>query len=61
LRAPGLGATASLERRTTTGWKTFATLRAQANGYVTWHGTLPRGSRVRLEAGSTAGAEIVVR
>jgi len=61
LRAPGLGATARLERRTATGWATLATLTAQGDGYVTWHGSLARGSRVRLEAGSTAGAQIVVR
>ena len=61
LRAPGLGATARLERRTATGWATLATLTAQGDGYVTWHGSLGRGSRVRLEAGSTAGAQIVVR
>jgi len=61
LRAPGAGSSARLERRTTAGWATLATLTASADGYVTWHGRLARGSRVRLDAGSLAGTEIVIR
>lgn len=61
LRAPGTGSSARLERRTPSGWAAVATLTAGLDGYVTWHGRLTRGSRVRLDAGSLAGAEIVVR
>jgi hypothetical protein len=61
LRAPSAGVTARLERRNGSAWTTLATIRSGTGGYVTWHGSLPRGTEVRLVSGHVAGAEIAIR
>jgi hypothetical protein len=61
LRAPGTGSVARIERRTAGGWSTLARVRAGLGGYVTWRGSLPRGTWVRLVAGPLAGAQIAIR
>ncbi len=60
LRAPAAGRTARLERKTSSGWKLIATLQGSPKaGYVTWQGSLPAGTTVRLTAaGGIAGAPL---
>ena len=60
VRAPDLGSTARLEQWNGTGWTTLATVRPGIGGYVTWHGALAPGRRVRLVCGHAAGAGITV-
>jgi hypothetical protein len=59
LRAPGINV-ARLEQRSGAGWTTLATVSAGVGGYFRWQGTLPRGSSVRLNTGSLAGAAITI-
>ena len=61
LRTPGAGTVAQLERRSGGVWTTLATVRAGVGGYFRWRGTLPRGSSVRINAGSMPGAAITIR
>jgi hypothetical protein len=60
LRAPSAGSTASLERKTGSGWKTFATVQASAGGYFRWSGTLVPATQVRVHAGSLVGATLTL-
>jgi hypothetical protein len=60
LRAPDAGSTAELQRDTTSGWQTFATLQSSPAGYVKWSGPLLRGTPVRLVAGALTGATLKV-
>jgi len=60
LRAPGTGPLATLERHTEAGWRRVAAIRRGAGGFFRWNGTLPRGSIVRLVAGTVTGANLTV-
>ena len=60
LRAPAAGATALLERRVGSSWRALATLAATNGGFVSWTGSLPRGSLVRLAAGGLVSPPLVV-
>jgi hypothetical protein len=60
LRAPQTAATARLQRKSGSAWRTIATLHARSS-YVTWRGTLARGTAVRLVSGSLTGAQIAIR
>ncbi len=60
LRAPGAGSTARLERRTGTRWQSLGALRVGTTGFFNWAGTLPRGSIVRVGAGSLTGAPVLI-
>jgi hypothetical protein len=60
LRAPGTGPVATLERRVGSAWRRVATIRRGGGGFFRWHGTLPRGSVVRLAAGKLTGAALTI-
>jgi hypothetical protein len=60
LRAPGAGATATIEQRVGSSWKTLATVRAGTGRYFRWTGKLTRGSQVRVHAGSLVGATLTI-
>jgi hypothetical protein len=60
LRAPAAGGTATLEREVGSAWRRVATVRGGSAGFFRWHGTLPRGSVVRIVAGSLAGAPLTI-
>jgi hypothetical protein len=60
LRAPGARRTAALERKVGATWLRVATVRGGSAGLFRWHGTLPRGSVVRIVAGSLAGAPLAI-
>jgi hypothetical protein len=60
LRAPAAGGDATLERRVGTTWRRLATVVGGSAGFFRWHGTLPRGSVVRIVAGSLAGAPLAI-
>jgi hypothetical protein len=61
LRAPQTATTAKLQRQSGSAWRTIATLRARSGGYVTWRGTLARGTWVRLVSGPVTGAQIAIQ
>jgi hypothetical protein len=60
LRAPAAGSTGLLERRVGSTWSRIATVEGGARGFFRWHGTLARGSVVRLRAGTLVGAPLTV-
>ena len=60
LRARGTGATARIERRVGAEWRTLGTAKAGADRVFRYTATLPRGSQVRVRAGSLVGATITV-
>jgi len=60
LRAPGTGATATLERRIGSAWRRFATVERGAGGFFRWHGRLPPGTLIRLRAGALTGAPLQI-
>ncbi len=60
LRAPAAGSTATLERRTGGAWHSFATVEANAAGFYTWKGSLPRGAVIRVRAGPLTGAPLAL-
>ncbi len=60
LRAPDTGTVATLEEHTGTTWRTVASIRRGAGGFVRWHGTLARGAVVRLQAGTITGANLTI-
>jgi hypothetical protein len=60
LRAPGTPATATIERKVGSAWRRVATVRAGGGRFFRWTGTLPRGSTVRLHAGSLRGAALTI-
>ncbi|MFL5961744.1 MAG: cellulase family glycosylhydrolase [Gaiellaceae bacterium] len=60
LRAPAEGSTASLERKVGSGWRTVASVHADASGYFRWSGTLVRGAQVRVHAGPLVGATLTL-
>ena len=60
LRAPAAGGTATLERRTSSGWQPFATVHRGGGGFYRWTGSLPRGSSVRVHAGSLIAAALTI-
>jgi hypothetical protein len=60
LRAPAAGGTATLERKVGSVWRRVATLRGGSRGFFRWSGALPRGSVVRIVAGSLAGAPLEI-
>jgi hypothetical protein len=61
LRAPAAGTTARLQRRSGSGWRTFATVHAGTGRYFHWTGKLTRGTQVRVRAGPLVGATVTVR
>jgi hypothetical protein len=60
LRAPGSGATATLQRQAGTAWRPVATIRRGAGGFFRWHGTLAKGTVVRIRAGTLTGAALTI-
>jgi hypothetical protein len=60
LRAPASPATATIERRVGGSWRRVATVHAGAGRFFRWTGTLPRGSTVRLHAGTLVGAALSI-
>ena len=60
LRAPAAGGTARIERRSGGAWRTVATLSPGAGRFFRWTGTLPRGTEVRLHAGSITGPALTI-
>lgn len=60
LRAPGAGRSARIERRSGGVWRTVAIVQPGPGRFFRWAGTLPRGTQVRLRAGSIAGPAITV-
>jgi hypothetical protein len=60
LRAPAAGASAQLEKRAGTQWRTVATLAPGSGGFFRWSGTLARGSVVRVHAGAVVGAPLTI-
>jgi hypothetical protein len=60
LRAPGAGRTAVIERKVGSTWRRVAAVHGGSVGFFRWHGTLPRGSVVRLAAGSLDGAALAI-
>ena len=60
LRAPAAGRTATLERRTGSNWKRFASVRGGSAGFFRFTGTLPRGTVVRVHAGKLVGAPLTI-
>jgi hypothetical protein len=60
VRAPAAGTSATIERRSGTTWQPFATVEAGASGFYRWRGSLPRGSVVRVRAGTLTGAPLTI-
>jgi hypothetical protein len=60
LRAPGAGSSARIERRSSGAWRTVATVQPGAGRFFRWIGTLPRGTVVRLHAGSLTGPALTI-
>jgi hypothetical protein len=60
LRAPGTGSTADIQTRTGGTWRTVAHVRVGAGRFFRYAGTLPRGSQVRVRAGSLVGATTTI-
>jgi len=60
LRAPAAGSTATLERRTGATWTRFATIHPGTGGFFRFTGSLPRGTVVRVHAGSLVGAPLAI-
>jgi hypothetical protein len=60
LRAPGSGTTAQIEQRRGNSWRTIGSVRAGAGRVFRFTGTLPRGSQVRVHAGSIVGATLTI-
>ena len=60
LRAPEAGTSAILERRVGSSWRVLARLSAATGGFVSWQGSLPRGSIVRLSAGGLVSPPLAV-
>jgi hypothetical protein len=60
LRAPGAGGSVRVERRGGGVWRTVATLSPGAGRFFRWTGTLPRGTQVRLHAGSITGPALTI-
>ncbi|HZQ82185.1 MAG TPA: hypothetical protein VFB25_09440 [Gaiellaceae bacterium] len=60
LRAPTAGAVATVQRKVGSAWRTVTTVRRGAGGFFVWHGTLAKGSVVRLRAGSLTGAPLTI-
>jgi Cellulase (glycosyl hydrolase family 5) len=61
LRSPEAASTGVLETQVAGGWKPLATVRpAGEDGFFRWHGTLPRGSVVRLRSGTLTGAPLTI-
>ena len=60
LRAPAAGRTAVLERKVGSAWRRIASVHGGGAGFFRWHGALPRGSVVRIVAGSLAGAPLAI-
>jgi hypothetical protein len=61
LRAPAAGRSAILERRVGRSWRRVATVTRGAGGFFRWHGTLPRRTVVRVQAGALTGAPLTLR
>jgi hypothetical protein len=60
LRAPADGGSARIERRSGGAWRIVAIVRPGAGRVFRWTGTLPKGTQVRLHAGTVAGPAITV-
>jgi hypothetical protein len=61
LRAPAAaGAVASVDERTGGTWRRVAAVRPGPGGFFRWRGHLPRGTVVRLRAGTLTGAPLTV-
>jgi hypothetical protein len=60
LRAPDVGTVAVLEIERGASWTPFARATADGRGYFRWHGTLPRGTVVRVHAGGLVGAPLTI-
>jgi hypothetical protein len=60
LRAPGVGSSARIERRSGGAWRMVATVHPGGGRFFRWAGTLPRGTVVRLHAGSVAGPAVTI-
>jgi hypothetical protein len=60
LRAPGTGTTARIERRTGATWREVGTVRAGAGRVFRFTGTIPKGSQIRVRAGSLTGAPLTI-
>jgi hypothetical protein len=60
LRAPAAGSTATLERRTGATWTRFGTIHPGTGGFFRFTGSLPRGTVVRVHAGSLVGAPLAI-
>jgi hypothetical protein len=60
LRAPDAQGAARLERKVGSTWRSVAPVHASASGYFRLTATLPRGTTVRVRAGSVSGAPLVV-
>jgi hypothetical protein len=60
LRAPAAGGSVRIERRRGSAWRIVAIVRPGTGHVFRWTGTLPKGTQVRLHAGSVAGPTITV-
>ena len=60
LRAPAAGATARIERRVGSRWRTLATVHAGTGRYFRWTGTLTPGTFVRVRARTLVGPAIAI-
>jgi len=49
-----------IEQRVGTGWRRLAAVNVTGHGFFRWHGALPRGSVVRLRAGTLVGAPLTI-
>ena len=60
LRAPGAAGSARLERKAGSTWRTVATIGHGAGGFFRVTVSLPRGTLVRVHAGSLVGATVAL-
>jgi hypothetical protein len=60
LRSPAAGSSARIERRSGGVWRTMATVTPGGGRFFAWSGTLPRGTQVRVHAGSVVGATLTI-
>jgi hypothetical protein len=60
LRAPASGSTATIELRVGSDWQTLGTVNGGAARFFRFTGTLPRGSQVRVHAGSLVSPALTI-
>jgi hypothetical protein len=60
LVAPDAEGAARLERRVGSRWERLAAVQVGGGGFFRWTGTLPRGSQVRVRAGTLVGATLTI-